>query len=160
MGIHCMSGLTTCYSWKQYYRTNLHPAFVGRKRCQKTANHFLALALLVMVSSILRIIGWLPLQFSPAFGPLLYLYVLNLTQPHRKFSWRDLLHFAPALAEICTYLMGIRFSLQPFRPSGKIIRTRASYAVDNSIRIGYSYHKSNTFFITPQLFCLIHNYSA
>jgi hypothetical protein len=44
--------------------------------------------------------------------------------------------------------------IEPKRPSGNIKRTRVSYAADKGIRIGYSYCKTNTFFIPPQLFCL------
>lgn len=65
------------------------------KRSSQPANKLLALALLVMA---LRLVG-LPLQFSLALGPLIYFYVLKLTRPEYKFSYKDLLHFLPVLAE-------------------------------------------------------------
>lgn len=39
------------------------------------------------------------LHFSLAFGPLLFLYVLKLTQPEYKFKRKDLLHFVPVMLE-------------------------------------------------------------
>jgi len=76
------------------------------------ANRLLALALVAMVLWMIRILaidirletylpGWdrLPLQFLLAIGPLIYFYVLKITQPEHKFSWKDLLHFSPLLLE-------------------------------------------------------------
>ncbi|MDB5131017.1 MAG: macB 22 [Mucilaginibacter sp.] len=82
------------------------------KRINRTANRFLALALLTIVLRMALILGidtkfgayyphwnWLPLQFSLALGPLLYFYVLKLTRPEYRFSRKDLLHFIPVLLE-------------------------------------------------------------
>lgn len=65
----------------------------------QAANRFLALALLVMVLWIVRILDVESLQFSLALGPLIYFYVLKLTRPDCKFSRKDLLHFIPVLLE-------------------------------------------------------------
>ncbi|MBS1525723.1 MAG: ABC transporter permease [Bacteroidetes bacterium] len=72
------------------------------KKINRPANRFLALALVMMVVWMIRILGIdtrLPLQFSLALGPLIYFYVLKLTRPEYKFSWKDLPHFVPALLE-------------------------------------------------------------
>jgi putative ABC transport system permease protein len=72
------------------------------KKTNRTANRFLALALVVMVLWMVGISAIdirLPLQFSLALGPLIYFYVLKLTRPQYKFSRMDLLHFIPALLE-------------------------------------------------------------
>ena len=72
------------------------------KRINRPANRLPALALVVMVFWMMRISGiaaGLPLQFSLALGPLIYFYVLKLTQPQYKFSWKNLLDFVPALVE-------------------------------------------------------------
>jgi putative ABC transport system permease protein len=77
------------------------------KRIGRSANRFLALALVVMVLWIVRISAIdtrLPLQFSLALGPLIYFYVLKLTRPQYKFSRKDLLHFIPVLLEQITLL--------------------------------------------------------
>ena len=63
----------------------------------RVTNQILALVLLVMVLYLARILAMdiraatsLP-QFSLALGPLLYFYVLELTQPGHKFCWKDFL---------------------------------------------------------------------
>jgi len=74
------------------------------------ANRFLALALATVVLWMVRVLGidiglatyfhrwsWLPLQFSLAFGPLIYFYSLKITRPEYKFHLKDLLHFSPLL---------------------------------------------------------------
>jgi len=69
------------------------------KRANRSANRFLALALVAMVLWMLRISGidiWL-LQFSLALGPLIYFYVLKITQPEYQFRRKDLLHFSSLL---------------------------------------------------------------
>ncbi|MBS1530956.1 MAG: hypothetical protein JSU01_11645, partial [Bacteroidetes bacterium] len=83
------------------------------KSVNRAANRFLALALLVMVLWIGGIISWIPFHFSLAFGPLLYFFVLKLTKPGYRLGWRDSLHFGPVLGEICIYIAGIAFPLQP-----------------------------------------------
>lgn len=82
------------------------------KRKNRTANRLLALALVTVVLWIAWALGidmklnsyfprwsWLPLQFSMALGPLIYLYVLKITRPWYKFHWKDLLHFSPLLLQ-------------------------------------------------------------
>ncbi|MFI5159867.1 MAG: ABC transporter permease [Sphingobacteriales bacterium] len=94
------------------------------KKVNKNANRFLAMAVFVMVlwmagllSYDIRIgeydwrAGSLPLQFSLAFGPLLYFYVLKLTQPERKIGWKDLLHFSPVLLQRVILLSAIKLDL-------------------------------------------------
>src|SRR6201994_5139837 len=84
------------------------------KSINRAANRFLALALVVMILWMIRILaidirletylpGWdrLPMQFLLALGPLIYFYVLKITRPEYKFSWKDLLHFSPILLELC-----------------------------------------------------------
>ena len=83
------------------------------KSANRSANRFLAIALIVAVLWMAGILGidmrlaeyipfWnsLPLQFSLAFGPLIYFYVLGITRPDYKFQWKDLLHFSPLLLEL------------------------------------------------------------
>ncbi|HEY4326627.1 MAG TPA: ABC transporter permease [Mucilaginibacter sp.] len=87
------------------------------KSINQAAKRFLALALAVMVLWMTRILGidigignyypnWsrIPLQFSLAFGPLIFFYVLKLTRPKYKFSWKDLLHFVPVLLQLVVQL--------------------------------------------------------
>jgi len=82
------------------------------RRTDQSANRFLAAALLVVVLWIARLLAidiglatyiplWsrLPMQFSLALGPLLFFYVLKITQPEYRFKGRDMLHFAPLLLE-------------------------------------------------------------
>lgn len=78
--------------------------FAGKQ--QKTANKFLVLALLITVWCLIRILlikiqhRGSPLQFMPALGPLLYFYVLEVTQPDRDFQKQDLLHFTSLLLSL------------------------------------------------------------
>ncbi|HVS91079.1 MAG TPA: ABC transporter permease [Mucilaginibacter sp.] len=70
------------------------------KRINHSANRFLALALVVTALWIICISVidiQLPLQFSLAIGPLIYFYVLKLTQPEYKFTRKEILHFIPAI---------------------------------------------------------------
>lgn len=60
------------------------------KRAARAANLFLSLALAVIV---VKLAGLTPLLL-PSLGPLIYLYVRQLTQPTRPFRWRDFLHFS------------------------------------------------------------------
>jgi putative ABC transport system permease protein len=72
------------------------------KRVSRSANRFLALALAVMALWMARISAidiLLPFQFSLALGPLIFFYVLKLTQPEYKFSLKDALHLIPTLLE-------------------------------------------------------------
>lgn len=76
------------------------------KTINRSANRFLALALVTMVLWIVRVLAMdirpdsrLPVQFLLALGPLLYFYVLKITQPKYEFQWKDLLHFTPLVLE-------------------------------------------------------------
>jgi len=82
------------------------------KAVNQNANRFLALALATMILWMIRILAidlkletylphwdWLPMQFLLALGPLMYFYVLKITRPQYKFSWKDLVHFSPQLLE-------------------------------------------------------------
>jgi putative ABC transport system permease protein len=95
------------------------------KRINRPANCFLSLALATMVLWLLWILGrdigleayfshWsrLPLQFSLAFGPLIFFYVLKLTQPNYQFRGRDLLHFIPLLLEQGALVLEIKESIR------------------------------------------------
>jgi len=83
------------------------------KRTSQAANRFLALALVVMVMWIARLLAidigigayfphWsrLPLQFSLALGPLIFFYVLKIARSAYKFRLKDMLHFSPLLLEL------------------------------------------------------------
>jgi putative ABC transport system permease protein len=63
------------------------------KRQDQKANLFLSAALTVIVMKT----GGLSPFFLPGLGPLLYLYVRQLTSPNLKFHRNDLLHFCPLL---------------------------------------------------------------
>ena len=89
------------------------------------ANRFLALALVIIVLWIARILGidiglsaffpnWsrLPLQFSLALGPLIYFYVLKITRPEYKFRFKDLLHFGPLLLQPGVFTLEIKESIR------------------------------------------------
>ena len=82
------------------------------KSINRTANRFLALALVTMILWMLRTLAfdirlesylpgwdWIPMQFLLAMGPLIYFYVLKITRPEYKFGWNDFLHFSPLLLE-------------------------------------------------------------
>jgi len=89
-------------------------------KINRTANRFLALAMLTVVLWIARLLGidiglsayianWsrLPLQFSLALGPFIYFYVLKITRPEYKFRGKDLLHFSPLLLEFGAQALAI-----------------------------------------------------
>ncbi|HZY37473.1 MAG TPA: ABC transporter permease [Mucilaginibacter sp.] len=82
-------------------------------KINRPANRFLALALSAAILYLTRIFcidirletyfpywSWLPLQFSLALGPLIYFYVLKITQPEYKLRGKDILHFSPLLLEL------------------------------------------------------------
>lgn len=89
----------------------------------RTANRFLALALLTMILWMVRILAidaqlnnylphWdrLSMQFLLALGPFIYFYVLKITRPQYKFTWKDALHFIPVLLEATALAFEIRES--------------------------------------------------
>lgn len=91
------------------------------KSLNRTANRFLALALVTMILWMMRILAidirlqtylphwdWLPLQLLLALGPFIYFYVLKITKPEYKFRWKDLLHFSPLLLEQFALLLEIK----------------------------------------------------
>jgi putative ABC transport system permease protein len=93
------------------------------KSINRSANRFLALALVTMILWMVRILAidvrletdlpdWdrLPMQFLLALGPLIYFYVLKITRPEYRFGGRDLLHFSPLLLEQAVLLLEIRES--------------------------------------------------
>jgi len=89
----------------------------------RSANHFLAMALVVVMLWMARIVAidiglsaGFP-QFSLAFGPLLFFYVLKTTRPEYKFRRKDLLHFSPLLLELCVFLPEIAGSVKKFNPA-------------------------------------------
>ncbi|HWD87167.1 MAG TPA: ABC transporter permease [Mucilaginibacter sp.] len=90
-----------------------------KKDGNRAANRFLAMALGVMVLWIAGILGadiklWTPpLQFSLAFGPLVYFYVRKVTRPESRFRWNDLLHLCPVLLEPVTWSPGMSFIIKP-----------------------------------------------
>lgn len=99
------------------------------KRINRAANRFLALALVIVVLWIARVLAidiglstyipyWsrVPLQFSFALGPLIFFYVLKMTRTGCKFRPKDLLHFSPLLLELGAYVL----------ETGESIRTGAS----------------------------------
>ena len=95
------------------------------KRANQAANHFLALVLATIVLQMIWVLGfdirlgnyfprwsWLPLQFSLALGPLIYFYVLRITRPEYKFSWKDMLHFSPLLLQQGVLVLEIKESIK------------------------------------------------
>jgi len=95
------------------------------KRINRAANRFLALALGTIVLWMIWLLGvdirletyfprwdWLPLQFSLAFGPLVYFYVLKMTRPEYQFRWKDLLHFSPLLLELGAQALQVKESIK------------------------------------------------
>ncbi|WP_413670686.1 ABC transporter permease [Mucilaginibacter sp. Mucisp86] len=99
-------------------------------KVNRAANRFLALALLVVVIYMVRMLAidihltthipdWsrLPMQFSLAIGPLIYFYVLKTTQPDYKFRLKDLLHFIPLLFELGVQLLWIKESIETGKPT-------------------------------------------
>jgi putative ABC transport system permease protein len=94
------------------------------KNLNRIANRYLALALVIMILWMVRILvidvrlnshlpGWdrLPIQFLFALGPLIYFYVLKITHPGHTFSYKDLLHFSPLLLELGIQVLEIRESI-------------------------------------------------
>ncbi|WP_419698061.1 ABC transporter permease [Mucilaginibacter sp. NFX135] len=95
------------------------------KKNNQPANRFLSLALAVVVLWMVWVLGvdirletyfshwsWLPLQFSLSIGPLIYFYVLKMTQPEYKFRWKDLLHLSPLLVGLGVQALEVRDSIK------------------------------------------------
>ncbi|MFC0515360.1 ABC transporter permease [Mucilaginibacter angelicae] len=94
------------------------------KNINRTANRFLALAMLTIVLWMAWVLGksiglgayfphWsrLPLQFSLAIGPLIYFYVFKITRPEYKLCRRNLLHFIPLLLQQGIFVLEIGQSI-------------------------------------------------
>jgi len=95
------------------------------KRADQATNRFLALALAIIVLSMIWVLAidvrlgtyfphwsWLPLQFSLTLGPLIFFYVLKITRPVYKFRWKDLPHFSPLLLQQGVLVLEIRESIR------------------------------------------------
>ncbi|MDN3581789.1 ABC transporter permease [Mucilaginibacter flavus] len=95
------------------------------KKAAGVANRFFALALVTIVLYITWLLGidigltayipnWsrLPLQFSLAFGPLIFFYVRQLARPIYKFRPKDLLHFVPLLIELSAQVLAVKESVR------------------------------------------------
>jgi len=93
------------------------------KSINRGANRFLALALFTMILWMMRVLAidagiktylpnWhrLPMEFLLALGPLTYFYVLKITRPQWKFTWKSMLHFSPLLLELAALALEIRES--------------------------------------------------
>jgi putative ABC transport system permease protein len=100
------------------------------KSMNRAANQLLCLALLAMVLWMVWLLGidvglgasfprwsWLPLQFSMAPGPLIYLYARKLTWPGFKPGWKNLLHFAPLLLEQSVFVLEVKESIKTGTPT-------------------------------------------
>ena len=111
-------------------------------KTNRSANRFLAAALAVAVLWIAHLVaidiglaaylpfwGRFPLQFSLALGPLIFFYVLKITQPEYRFRRIDLLHFSPLLLELSAYLAE---PLQSIKTSAQAYNTQA-FALLNPI---------------------------
>lgn len=99
-------------------------------KINRSANRFLSLATAVTVLWLVRVLAidigltiyiphwsWLPLQFSFAFGPCIYFYVLKITRPEFKFKWKNGLHFIPLLLQISTSVLETRESISTGVPA-------------------------------------------
>jgi len=95
------------------------------QKINRTANRFLALALVTIVLRMLWVLGvdarlaayfpnWsrFSLQFSLALGPLIYFYVLKMIRPGYRLGVQSLLHFSPLLAELGIQLLAIKESIR------------------------------------------------
>lgn len=73
--------------------------FFTRSPNQK-ANRFLSLTLAAMALWVAPVLGLdSRFSFSLAFGPLIYLYVLQITGSDFKFTWKNSWHFVPVLLQ-------------------------------------------------------------
>ena len=90
-----------------------------KKDSNRAASRLLALALGTMALWMAGILGadiklqTSPLQFSLAFGPLIYFYVRKAIWPAQRFRWADLLHFCPVVLIQAIGLPGIASVLKP-----------------------------------------------
>ena len=94
-------------------------------KANRTANRFLTLAVFTIVLQMVWMLcidihldtyfpHWsqLPLQYSLAIGPLIFLYVLKVTRQKYQFGWKDLIHFFPALIEQGVFAQEIKESIR------------------------------------------------
>ncbi|HVW13047.1 MAG TPA: helix-turn-helix domain-containing protein, partial [Mucilaginibacter sp.] len=95
------------------------------KSINRTANRFLALALVTMILWMMRILfidirlqtylpGWdkAPMEFLLALGPLTYFYVLKITAPEFNLRPKHLLHLGPLLLEQVLFVLEARESVR------------------------------------------------
>jgi len=100
------------------------------KRMHQPANRFLAMAMVAVVLWLTRLLcidaglsayfpGWsrLPLQFSLAFGPLVYFYVLKLTRSEYQLGPKDILHFSPLVLQLGVQALEIGESIKTGAPT-------------------------------------------
>ena len=100
------------------------------KKVNQPENRFLALALGIAVLWMARLLAidiqlesylphWsrLPMQFSLGFGPLIYFYVIQITQPDYKFTRWDLIHFSPLLLELGIHVIATFESIKTGIPT-------------------------------------------
>jgi putative ABC transport system permease protein len=94
------------------------------KKANQPANRFLAIALTIIVLNLVRMLAintspvsyfrywnWLPLQYSLAFGPIIFFYVLISIHPGYKFRRIDYLHFSPLLVQLVQQVSEIKMSI-------------------------------------------------
>jgi ABC-type antimicrobial peptide transport system permease subunit/AraC-like DNA-binding protein len=94
-------------------------------KTNRTANRFLSLALATITLWVVSILGidirlaiyfphwsWLPLHFLLLLGPLIYFYVLKITQPEYKLGFKGLLHFSPLLLELGAQALEVKHSIK------------------------------------------------
>lgn len=101
------------------------------------ANRWLALLMAVIALWITKVLtadiglakyipfwNYFPLQFSMAFGPLIYFYVCQITEPRFVFHRKHLLHFIPLLPEL---------SVQVFTAIQNVNTGNAIYHIFNAV---------------------------
>ena len=98
------------------------------KKRHRSANRFLALALTTVVLWVIWLLGihagltnyfprwkWLPLQYLPVLGPLIYFYVLRMIWPEYKMRPGDLLHFSPLFLQLSLTIIEVSESTRSER---------------------------------------------
>lgn len=100
------------------------------RRINQSANRFLAIALVIAVLWMARILAvdihmviylpfwsWLPMQFSLALGPLIFFYVFKITHSDYNLRRGDLLHFGPLLLQLSVHVLEVRESIKTGVPT-------------------------------------------
>ncbi|PWK77078.1 ABC-type antimicrobial peptide transport system permease subunit [Mucilaginibacter oryzae] len=91
----------------------------------QAANRWLAILMTVVALWIIRVLAgdiglikyipcWnhLPFRFSITFGPFIYFYVRQITQPKYIFRRKDLLHFIPLLPELTSQIFTVTLKIK------------------------------------------------